>query len=417
MLVRLGVWTTLSVLVGCQSEGAADKGADGVTWHGQVQPLIERSCSGCHSEGSVAPFALETYDDVVTWLPLVAESVRSGTMPPWLAEPDCNSYVGDFSLTPEEQDLIVAWAEADAPEGEPSRNLSPPTLEEDALPRVDRVLEMPVSYVPSTSSDEANDYRCFILDWQEEESTYVEGYRIVPGNTDIVHHVIVYTAPGDTAGDFAAMDAKDPEAGYPCFGGPGVIPQEDAKWLGGWAPGAVARPFPDGLGLLVQPDTVLIMQVHYYDDGAGGEDQSGIELMLADTVDEVAWVQPFANPDWLYGGEMILPAQTREVAHGYDFAFPANLQFHTAALHMHTLGQTGRLSIAHADGTETCLLEIDRWDFNWQRAYLFEETQTIVAGDQLSLRCTWDNPTDRDIDWGDGTDDEMCLGVMLMSFE
>lgn len=407
------VW--LGFLVGCQAEPEAQ--GESLTWHGQIKPLVERSCAGCHTEGSVAPFTLETYDDVVAWLPLVVESVRDRTMPPWLAEPDCNNYVGDFSLSDEERDSILAWADAEAPLGEPGGEAGSEMPEGDSLPRVDRVLEMPVSYRPSSSAEEANDYRCFILEWDEPEATYVEGYRIVPGNLDLVHHVIVYTAPAETADAFAAMDAKDPDPGYPCFGGPGVIRQEDANWLGGWAPGAVAGPFPDGLGLLVQPGTVLIMQVHYYDDGEGGEDQSAVELMLADEVAEVGWVQPFADPDWLYGGEMILPAQTQAVEHGYDMGFPANLQFHTAALHMHTLGQTARLSIQHADGSETCLLDIDRWDFNWQRAYQFVEAQSITGGDQLSLRCSWDNPTDLDIDWGDGTDDEMCLGIMLMSFE
>ena len=41
----------------------------------------------------------------------------------------------------------------------------------------------------------------------------------------------------------------------------------------------------------------------------------------------------------------------------------------------------------------------------------------MAEGDPLGLGCSWDNTTDRGIDWGDGTDDEMCLGIMLMSFE
>ncbi|MDP6932159.1 MAG: hypothetical protein QGG40_04545 [Myxococcota bacterium] len=37
------------------------------------------------------------------------------------------------------------------------------------------------------------------------------------------------------------------------------------------------------------------------------------------------------------------------------------------------------------------------------------------VGDTITLECTWDNPTDEDVAWGDGTSDEMCLGTMLMA--
>ena len=105
-LIQRVVW--FGCVVGCQPEPETQ--GDLLTWHGQIKPLVERSCAGCHTEGSVAPFTLETYDDVVAWLPLVVESVRDRTMPPWLAEPDCNNYVGDFSLSEEERESILAWA-------------------------------------------------------------------------------------------------------------------------------------------------------------------------------------------------------------------------------------------------------------------------------------------------------------------
>ena len=37
----------------------------------------------------------------------------------------------------------------------------------------------------------------------------------------------------------------------------------------------------------------------------------------------------------------------------------------------------------------------------------------LNAGDTLTLECTWDNPTDSDVAWGEGTSDEMCLGITL----
>ena len=83
---------------------------------------------------------------------------------------------------------------------------------------------------------------------------------------------------------------------------------------------------------------------------------------------------------------------------------------------MHT-GRTARMEIERADGETDCLIQIDDWDFDWQRTYAFTEPKTISAGDTWRIECSWDNPTDEDIDWGDGTGDEMCLGTVLMSLD
>jgi hypothetical protein len=99
------------------------------------------------------------------------------------------------------------------------------------------------------------------------------------------------------------------------------------------------------------------------------------------------------------------------------------LTIHDVNFHMHQLGVSGSLEIIRASGEEECLLGINDWDFNWQLAYRFKSPVLLNPGDRLRLTCTWDNtagnqPTGeppRDLNWGDGTYDEMCLGVMYMS--
>jgi hypothetical protein len=64
-------------------------------------------------------------------------------------------------------------------------------------------------------------------------------------------------------------------------------------------------------------------------------------------------------------------------------------------------------------------LDIPRWDFNWQNSYRFLEPKVVLPGDQLAIECQWDNsaPGARDVNWGDGTRDEMCLGVLYITPE
>jgi hypothetical protein len=84
---------------------------------------------------------------------------------------------------------------------------------------------------------------------------------------------------------------------------------------------------------------------------------------------------------------------------------------YSASLHMHTRGRRAELDIVHADGTKECMLDIGRWDFHWQGSYAFQQPKTFAPGDSLYLECHFDN-SDSTIDrnWGEGTDDEMCLG-------
>src|SRR4051812_35235134 len=56
------------------------------TWHGDIAPLVNSKCSGCHKEGGIAPFSLEHYDTAKAFAGLMAREVEEGRMPPFLAQ-------------------------------------------------------------------------------------------------------------------------------------------------------------------------------------------------------------------------------------------------------------------------------------------------------------------------------------------
>ncbi|MCA9712881.1 MAG: hypothetical protein KDK70_44060, partial [Myxococcales bacterium] len=116
----------------------------------------------------------------------------------------------------------------------------------------------------------------------------------------------------------------------------------------------------------------------------------------------------------LYGVGMDIPAGESGVTHSFSYPFPGDYLFWAVFGHMHTLGRSLKLTIG--DGADAnCLLNIPAWDFDWQRTYRLAEPQLIREDEELHLDCVWDNPTDQDVAWGDGTGDEMCLGVLLMT--
>ena len=61
--------------------------ADSVTFHKQVEPILQKNCQSCHRPGQIAPFALTSYQEAAGWAATIREVVDQGRMPPWNANP------------------------------------------------------------------------------------------------------------------------------------------------------------------------------------------------------------------------------------------------------------------------------------------------------------------------------------------
>lgn len=391
-----------------------------LSYHQDVAPLLSRSCVGCHDAGSaLGAMDLSTYEQAQTWAPVIAAEVEAGTMPPWRAATDCNSYQDTLALSEDEKALIVEWASMGAPEGDPdtAAELIEPRRPE-VLDRVDMELTMPVAFTPASSPD---DYRCFLMEWPADDEVWVTGFEITPGNLETVHHVIPYLIDPDDAAEYRALDEADDGEGYRCYGGPGgdVTTLINTRWLGSWAPGGGARHFPEGTGLRVEPGSLVAFQVHYYVEAGTtpGPDQSSIQLKIEDAAQGWGDVQPWTDVQWVLGLGMEIPPKTNGTTHTFSYEVGESDRFamHSLALHMHTLGRSGSMKVKHPDGSETCLIDVPNYDFNWQRSYELETPYLSQPGDVIELSCTWDNPGTEDVSWGDGTGDEMCLGVSYLS--
>jgi hypothetical protein len=393
-----------------------------------VAPLIQEKCGGCHVEGGIAPFALGTYAETFLMRQAIKVSVKARMMPPWQADPDCAEYTQDRSLSDEEIDLLTQWVDEGGVEGDPSEAPASTRPPQSGLPRVDLQLSMPVEYSPTQSPDE---YRCFMLDWPETDVRYVTGFLATPGRASIVHHIIAFLIPPQDVSTYQALDSADPNPGYTCFGGPGGNDNRVA-WIGTWVPGREGQLFPAGTGIQVMPGSKIVLQIHYNLTSANAApDRTSIAMSLASSVEKRAIVQPWANPAWLREGGMPIPAGQQDVRHRFAFdlapvlsrltdgVFRDNEPFtlHGVGLHMHTLGTWGKMEIERKTGAKECMLHIPRWDFHWQGAYGFAQPKVVKPGDRIALECHWDNsqPGAKDVQWGEGTGDEMCLGSFLMT--
>ena len=381
------------------------------SYYRDAKPIVDAKCARCHVADGIAPFPLTTYEEVALYADIIKQVVNDRTMPPWNAADGCADYLDDRSLEEAHIASLTAWVDEGAPQGDPkSVGETIQTGPITALSRVDLNLPMQAEYTAQSVPD---DYRCFVMDWPEAATTHVTGFRANPGNPQVVHHVIAFLAtPGDVA-TADALDAAEEGPGYTCFGGPGF----QGNWLGAWAPGSQGSDFPAGTGITVEPGSKVVVQIHYNSLTAGAQpDLTTLDFKLDATVAKEAVIQPWANPQWLQGDTMIIPAMGRDVMHSWTIdptpyiSSDKPFTIYSAGLHMHTLGTSALFSIQRKGGASECMLDIPRWDFHWQGSYGFVETKTFNPGDKLYLECHWDNTTANDVTWGEGTGDEMCLG-------
>ncbi|MFL5319398.1 MAG: hypothetical protein ACJ790_07055 [Myxococcaceae bacterium] len=305
------------------------------------------------------------------------------------------------------------------------------------ISRVDLELKMKGAYSPVLDPD---DYRCFPIDWPYQDLRYITGFNAVPGNTAIVHHIALYAVGPDNAEQPIQWDAEEPGDGYTCFGGPNGSHPADIpiQLLGFWVPGSNGMDLPEGLGLPVKPGSRLVLQLHY-NRGKDQTDQTALQFKVDTEVQRPAYYLPFLKLDWVVGN-MKIPAGAKSVQHAWiddprnfwsliapDAQFPNGFDIYATAFHMHQLGVSGSTSIIRADNTRKKLLDIPDWDFHWQREYRLSEPVVFNADDKLELRCNFDNSPEHqpyingvqkipaDVNWGEGTGDEMCESTLLIS--
>ncbi len=442
----------------------------------QVAPIIAEKCAGCHRPGGIAPFALVTARQIRASSPAIAAAVQAQLMPPWPPGKSSPSYVGQDTriLSAEQRATILAWARAgarvDGPAAKPAAPQKPEVRNGERL--VD--LKMESAYTPSAAKGVTDDYRCFLLDPQLSGDSFVTSARIEPGQAKIVHHVILFKVPAAQVADAKTLDAGDAGTGWSCFGGTGLPAGEsgmglgealnNANWVAAWAPGWGGNRLPEGTGVTLPAGSRIVMQVHYNLLNGRAPDRSHALLTLAPASTGLEPLQTILLPGPVElacaKGEQGRLCNRNEALfdltrkYGSDAAFTAagllilcrgsaaNPQpspisrcdrkitkpttIYVAAGHMHLLGSSIKLELNPGTPRAKVLLAIPSWNFHWQNAYTLQQPVKAEPGDVVRVTCRHDvrkrthgghgiPKTPRYILWGEGTTDEMCLGILQVT--
>ena len=359
-----------------------------ISYAEEVAPILEAKCVTCHQEGSIAPFAMDRYEVVKGFAPMIRESIRTDRMPPYFADPHIGEFKNNQELSPDQRKTLIHWLEAGAPRGEGpdllklEARVAPEWPEE--LGEPDVVVELPPFTVPASG---VLDYQYPVVDNPFDGDTWLKAISVLPGDRGVVHHV--------TCGH-----VRDPDADTLIPGGS----------VGSYTPGAEAQVIAEDAGAPGPAGGKLRYSMHYTTNGKESTDVTKIGYYLHDEkpkyVKRATVISDFA---------MKIPSgEARHTEYAYQ-TFPADAYIYTLYPHAHYRGVHVELKAFYPDGKEEMLLSLPKYDFNWQRDYDPVEPLFIPAGTKLQAKWVYDNSEHNhanpdhkiDVTWGDMSWEEM----------
>ncbi len=371
-----------------------------VTYTKQVAKILNDNCVACHRQGQIGPFPLTTYDEAVGWADMIHEVVDEQRMPPWHADPKFGHFRNDARLSDEARGLLARWAAAGAPEGDPKDLPAAPKFADGWLiPEPDQVVYMrdePFN-VPAQGRVE---YQRFVVDPGWTEDKWIKAIECRPGNSAVVHHIIVYLVP------------------------PGVTPSGAAgrvqsNWLGAFAPGLRPEVLGDGLARYVQKGSKLLFEMHYTANGSQQADRSYAGFIFGDakSVKKEVAVQNAGNFTFK------IPPNDPDYRVEADFLFRHDTLILSMSPHMHVRGKDFLYELVYPDGKKETLLWVPRYDFGWQTTYELAEPKVAPRGAKLHCVAHFDNSADNlanpepstEVGWGEQTWEEMMFGWFEMA--
>ena len=365
-----------------------------ISYTDTIAPILQEKCVVCHTEGGLGPWAMSSYEMVRGFAPMMREVIRTKRIRPWHDDPHIGVGKSDKSFHVEQAQTLVHRIEAGAPRGDgedPLQGLAIAQVEW-PLGEPDLILEIPEYTIPASGVVE---YKFPRLANPLEQGVWVRAATVIPGNREVVHHILAGSIDATTAQ--AKRDS-------------GVFD----NYLIGYAPGNESNIFPQDTGVYIAPGGEYTFQLHYTPIGREVVDASRIGLYFHDK-------QPgnFYRQSVVVDPTIEIPpneARHAEVAY-YEFDKPALL--HDLVPHSHYRGVASKFELMAPDGSRETVLSVPNYDFNWQRTYTFVEPKRIEPGSRLVHTTWYDNSAanpgnpdpNRSVPWGLQSWDEMLYGA------
>ena len=386
-----------------------------VTYHRQIARIMQTHCVSCHRENGSAPFALEGYESVTDFGKMIASVVSRGIMPPWFADgPPLSNiasnrtstsdssqhanpsthWANERTVPDEDRQRLIQWVREGMPEGDPSEAPLPVEYPEDwEIGTPDLVVQIPEPISIKAAGQMPYIHR--LVSTTLEQDQWVSAVEIRPTAVSAVHHVLVYIAkPGS---------------------GLREIQEGSAGFLAAFVPGNSHQIYPESYAKKLKAGSRLIFQIHYTPNGKATTDQTRLGLRFSKTPPQYE-----VKNHGIANHRILIPANANHHREDASLTVPNDIKLLAVMPHMHVRGKSFRYELVYPNGERKTLLNVPRYDFNWQLEYRLSEPLTIPAGTEIELAAWYDNSSEnpanpdpkKNVRWGPQTTDEMMLGYV-----
>ncbi len=392
LLVSLSAAATTAVSAGPPAAPLAAPLAAKTTFTKNVAPIIYAHCASCHRPGNIAPMSLMTYEEARPWAKAWKDKARSKSVAPWQADPRYGKLENDASLSQQDIDTISAWAEGGALKGnEKDLPAMPKFAAGWNIGQPDAIFEMTEEF--EVPAEGVVPYKYFTIPTNFTEDKWVQALEIQPGKRGVVHHVIAFTQ----ASGASAARGEETARGQ----------------LGGITPNNTGIVFAPGTARLIKAGASLVFQVHYTPNGTATADRTRIGLIFAKEPPKQLLVTGNA-----LNARFKIPAGDPAYEVVSTKSFTEDTTIVSFMPHMHFRGKDFKYTVTYPDGREEVLLNVPKYDFNWQQTYVLAKPITLPKGAKLTCVAHFDNSTGnkfnpdptKEVKWGDQTWEEMMIG-------
>jgi hypothetical protein len=370
-----------------------------VTFSKDVAPILQQKCQVCHRPGTSAPMSLLTYQDARPWVRAIRKRVSERTMPPWHLDRTIGiqQYKNDRSLTDQQVASIVTWADSGAVQGDP-RDLPPPMQFRDedewAIGEPDLIIKAPPVKLYATGKGPADWTSNFTVPTGLTEDRYVKAVETKPskGGRFAVHHANVTVT--QQADEFMSRDSR--------ASGDGRVTANFSEYV----TGKYGDVFSEGSGRLLKAGSEVTFSTHYFvqNEEAIEETALGIKFYPRGYVPKYVsrWLTVEPGDD---NELQIPPGQVIRTDAFFRLTKPTRIDGFQP--HMHMRGKAQCLIAVHpytpsdtvnalntrGETQQEVLACVDRFDFNWQVAYVFADDAAplLPAGTILHAISVFDN--------------------------
>jgi peroxiredoxin len=384
-------------LVGRVKETGA---AADVTFFRDVAPVLWKNCVECHRPGQIGPMSFLDEKEAAGWAPQIAEVIEQGRMPPWHADPRYGHFKNERRLTETDKRTLLLWAASGAKAGDPKDAPPAPAFADPEwqIGKPDLVIELPEEQ--EVAAEGVLPYRYVMVDPGIQEDCWAQFVEVKPGNRAVTHHVITFLIP---AGQNLLSTLSNPEAG---LGG---------AHFAGNVPGGRPIMLPDGYGKFVPKGARFAFQLHYTPNGKATTDRTRMAIRFSRVpVTHQVKARAIVNLG------LVIPPNDADATFTQSWTAKEPARLTGLMPHMHLRGKSFRFELERKDGAKSILLDVPKYDFNWQHTYALAEPLPLAAGDKITITAVYDNSKDnpfnpdpaKRVKWGDQTFEEMMVGYL-----